>query len=416
MPTGEPPHTNGRTTSARSPQGSDSGGILHARYAALAACGHPDSGSSHVRDAGAAASDSSFMIASVHRLEQRLESERRSADRQLQRVERRIEELASELAAGGRWAELQGYVDGLAETVQELVRRSEEPPPATARGSGDDGVVSRRAIACLDARVGAVEGALAEVVAETGGSSRQTLDGQTLRGEADALAERFEEQLGSVQERLTELDERVQDAEHDLQDIVEDQDARHQSGQVGEQVMRLALRMQRLERGGPALASEDEARQLREELGHMGEQFVGLWARLQETERGMEGMAEGFGRVCDEVAELRERAHTASAGFAPHGRGNGADNTSDVVRGDTDRPVARGGAEQIHTTDGEVERLKYKVGEMERAIESTAEIVWDLRRQVSALRGQVAVLQGLGQTEAEETDRGQDTVPQTEDY
>lgn len=60
--------------------------------------------------------------AAVRLLEQRLEVEKRHADRQIQRLEKRVEEVACASSAGGRWAELQGYVDGLAETVQDLVR------------------------------------------------------------------------------------------------------------------------------------------------------------------------------------------------------------------------------------------------------------------------------------------------------
>ncbi|CAE8642777.1 unnamed protein product, partial [Polarella glacialis] len=66
--------------------------------------------------------------AALRRLELRLEAERRHVDRQIDRLERRVEEVALSAAAsasapGGCWAELQGYVDGLAETVQGLVRR-----------------------------------------------------------------------------------------------------------------------------------------------------------------------------------------------------------------------------------------------------------------------------------------------------
>ncbi|CAE8672674.1 unnamed protein product, partial [Polarella glacialis] len=58
----------------------------------------------------------------------REQAERRHVDRQIDRLERRVEEVALSAAAsasapGGCWAELQGYVDGLAETVQGLVRR-----------------------------------------------------------------------------------------------------------------------------------------------------------------------------------------------------------------------------------------------------------------------------------------------------
>lgn len=70
---------------------------------------------------GVVAAASAAASAAVRQVEQRLEAERRHTDRQLQRLERRLEEVACSVS-GGRWAELQGYVDGLAETVQDLVR------------------------------------------------------------------------------------------------------------------------------------------------------------------------------------------------------------------------------------------------------------------------------------------------------
>ncbi|CAJ1331631.1 unnamed protein product [Effrenium voratum] len=60
----------------------------------------------------------------LRRLEQQIEETRRQMERRLERLERRIEEVAAQSAASGHWAELQGHVDSLAETVQDLIRRA----------------------------------------------------------------------------------------------------------------------------------------------------------------------------------------------------------------------------------------------------------------------------------------------------
>merc|ERR1719343_949059 len=80
--------------------------------------------------------------AAIRHMEQRLETERRHADRQTQRLERRIEEVACASAAGGRWAELQGYVDGLAETVQGLVRAADDGSRGAQRSVQPAGTVA----------------------------------------------------------------------------------------------------------------------------------------------------------------------------------------------------------------------------------------------------------------------------------
>jgi hypothetical protein len=80
----------------------------------------------NLRQTGSSDATSSIVIAAVRQLEQRLECEHRYNERQFQRLERQVEELTKVPLSEGRWAELQGYVDGLAGTVQTLVKRNEE--------------------------------------------------------------------------------------------------------------------------------------------------------------------------------------------------------------------------------------------------------------------------------------------------
>merc|ERR1719272_2067432 len=117
-----------------------------------------------------------------------------------------------------------------------------------------------------------------------------------------------------MHERLMDLEGRVQDTEANLQDIQLDHDVRQETSHIGEQVLRLAMRMQRLEHGGvDGTSAEDleEVRELRSELGDFSEQLLNLTGRLSHAERGLSGIAEAFSRVCEELAQLRSARRPA---------------------------------------------------------------------------------------------------------
>eukprot|EP00435_Cladocopium_sp_Y103_P005578 s4340_g1.t2 len=73
--------------------------------------------------------------AQLRRLEQQIELEHRQVERRLDKMERRIEEVASLSTSSGRWAELQGHVDGLEESLQNLIRGRSELAPVVSNGA-----------------------------------------------------------------------------------------------------------------------------------------------------------------------------------------------------------------------------------------------------------------------------------------
>lgn len=438
--------------------------------------------------AGSSDATSSIVIAAVRQLEQRLECEHRHTERQFQRLERQVEELTKVPHSGGRWAELQGYVDGLAETVQTLVKRSEEASMGVhAQGEsmavaacGDhasltalrmrvDGLEDRQAQAdknrdmktkeqhqhvcerlqTLSDRILETEQGLASILAssrraaaEAASSARETerreemqmphqraIDdrvepieatavARTLDGiceelacfaarlevaesvihrgstqsiaedsaqhgedfgsatssrqffETEELQEQVDELRCSADEQLEEMRDHLHDLEGRLQDLQLDQDVRHEASHVGEQVFRLAMRMQRLDNHEARnMVSIEEARELHAELGELSEQLVHLASRLTHAERGLSSMAEGFDRVCEELANMR------SEEFVETGHEQASRESMEKDVNDDSKP------------------LHHKVREMERSHDTMAEVVWQLKKEVSGLRTNFATLQ-----------------------
>lgn len=201
-----------------------------------------------------------------------------------------------------------------------------------------------------------------------------------------------------VQDQLGELNARLQDVEQGIQDVAHAQEVRQQVNHVSEQALRLALRTQRVSRSHGA---DEEVRGLRDDFGALGEELAGVWARVEGAECGLEGMTAALGRVCEELAELRARADALEPG-AGRGRGAGrperrgeAAAEGDAASGDgsgSEGAAARapepgaGGAPPVP--------LRCKVQEVERGLESMAEVVWDLRKQVRGLRTRAAGSRG----------------------
>ncbi|CAE7495870.1 unnamed protein product [Symbiodinium sp. CCMP2456] len=111
---------------------------------------HPVEKLRHKEPDDAARTERSAVPLAIRRLEQQLEVERRQMERKLEKLEKRLEEVACTSTASGRWAELQGHVDGLADAVQTLIRggppQGGQPPgaEATADRGGTDTAVWKR--------------------------------------------------------------------------------------------------------------------------------------------------------------------------------------------------------------------------------------------------------------------------------
>ncbi|CAE7441442.1 unnamed protein product [Symbiodinium natans] len=242
--------------------------------------------------------------------------ERRQMERKLERLEKRVEEVACASAASGRWAELQGHVDGLADAVQSLIRGQlpqGNHSEATERVGTQDTAVWRRfdameaqlrqlearqesrgkfidlqsqtdkvtaQIADLDSKLLQLVGRLAQVErmekAERGPEVGTSLQGiheameqlakrvqhvenpqeagsllaercQEVFAQMDLLRNDVEEHTGMLEDQVADLDARLETFGSELQDLVNTQEARLQVDSVGERVVRLALRAQRVE-------------------------------------------------------------------------------------------------------------------------------------------------------------------------
>jgi len=209
-----------------------------------------------------------------------------------------------------------------------------------------------------------------------------------------ALRGDFESQTAFVQDQMVDFGTRLQDAEHGLQDVASAQEVRQETSQVNEQVLRLALRTQRASRA-PGIV-EEELRALRSEFGHVNEEVAGFWVRVEGAECGLESMSEALNRVCDELAELRSRLGRMPAAISSEWDGQetvgehtagGGSGTCDAVEGRCDDQPGfdMNGVADGHDNSGGPP-LRWKVQEVERGLESMAEVVWDLRKQIRGLR------------------------------
>jgi hypothetical protein len=330
----------------------------------------------YAKPGGAAVTSTSSVVAVVmQRVDQRVEAAKRQLDNKLMRLDKRIEELARESTGTGRWAELQGYVDGLSETVQDLVRRLEP--------SGSNGITARpgdameptdlgadrvttarieelergthRALASATAlanRVNALERPLEHQRGALLESARldllprdlqETLDSvhtqSSLHGTRLVALERALEQLGGLtpgcvpaQDRPTPVDEaqfgefdaRLQDVESGLQNMEQglhdmwmDQRVKHQVNQVGEQLLRLGQLTHGDTNSADVLELQEinsaDVSELQEELSQVNEQICQVQDRLHGAERGLDSMSRGFARVCAELAGLRGTSGLSNA-------------------------------------------------------------------------------------------------------
>jgi vacuolar-type H+-ATPase subunit I/STV1 len=188
-------------------------------------------------------------------------------------------------------------------------------------------------------------------------SSQQFFETEELQGQVDELRNSADEQLEEMREHLNDLEGR-------LQDLQLDQDVRQEASHVGEQVFRLAMRMQRLESNGAGnIVSIEEMRELHAELGDLSEQLFHLAGRLTHAERGLSSMAEGFDRICEELAHLRSEQAVES----------GAEQEAEL----------QASCESLEKdADPTSLPLHHKVREMERSHDTMAEVVWQLKKEV----------------------------------
>eukprot|EP00930_Biecheleria_cincta_P026106 TRINITY_DN18459_c0_g4_i1.p1 TRINITY_DN18459_c0_g4~~TRINITY_DN18459_c0_g4_i1.p1 ORF type:complete len:559 (+),score=127.35 TRINITY_DN18459_c0_g4_i1:90-1766(+) len=207
----------------------------------------------------------------------------------------------------------------------------------------------------------------------------------------DALRCELEEHTIMLQDQVADLGSKCQDLECGLQDVADAQETRQQVDHVGERALRLALRAQRAAHG-QSIASND-ARELREELSGVGEEIGNLWSRVEGAECGLESMATALGRICDELSSLRGASHRSPCGRTAAADRDAHQHETNGIRMPAavqNRKPAERARLELQMDDDESRELRSKVEELERSLESMAEVVWDLRKQVSAFRSRTS--------------------------
>ncbi|CAE7892769.1 unnamed protein product [Symbiodinium microadriaticum] len=364
---------------------------------------HPVEKLRHKEPDDAARTERSAVPLAIRRLEQQLEVERRQMERKLEKLEKRLEEVACTSAASGRWAELQGHVDGLADAVQSLIRGQLPqggPPGVEATGNrvGNDSAVWKRfdilevklqqleesrgkfidlqsqsdkvtaQIADLDSKLLQLVGRLAQVERGAPHVSERTSEvlGPSLQGIHEAMeqlalrVQHVEEPSGlaetcqQVSVQMDLLRNELEEHTAMLEDQVAELDARMQTfgSEIQDLVQTQEARLQvdsvgeralrlalRAQRAVTAQDFSEDAREMREELTEMSEELTSLWQRVQSSELGLDSMAEAVGRICEELSQLKSRR---SAVTQPTSGSPASSRLAEAVRGGRDRDSIEG--------------------------------------------------------------------------
>eukprot|EP00435_Cladocopium_sp_Y103_P000457 s4340_g1.t1 len=179
--------------------------------------------------------------AQLRRLEQQIELEHRQVERRLDKMERRIEEVASLSTSSGRWAELQGHVDGLEESLQNLIRGRSELAPVVSNGAnGCNGQVPHGGSPASWGRVSELDDQVLQIShrllrlehslqGDSGDIERpQPQEMLKFKGEVQEVLgqmesfkgweEIFSEQIVMLEDQVGDMGQRLEDVTHELQD------------------------------------------------------------------------------------------------------------------------------------------------------------------------------------------------------
>eukprot|EP00440_Ansanella_granifera_P015635 gb/GFBE01016986.1/.p1 GENE.gb/GFBE01016986.1/~~gb/GFBE01016986.1/.p1 ORF type:complete len:585 (+),score=134.60 gb/GFBE01016986.1/:1-1755(+) len=323
-------------------------------------------------------------------------------------------------SAGPLGVEMQQVLQGLCEEVESIAPRLMAVEEAIEAGhpAGEFGRLQQEATKRRDLQVGDDVGSVSAV--------ERSQDADELREQLREACDQIDvlrsdlEDLGVLtQDQVSQLAARFQDLESEVQDVANAHEARQEVEHVGERALRLALRAQR---AAQSQGFSDDTRDLREELGSMGEDLATLWGRVEGAECGLESMAEALGRICEELGHLRggstrrlgetDAPRKSSGGAAkavvcqpfkagqgPSMQGAGRQTAEEDVSPASSSWLNGKDSSELHkadlpsqdlTEEEESKALRSKVQELERSLESMAEVVWDLRKQVSSLRSRSA--------------------------
>ncbi|CAK9052935.1 unnamed protein product [Durusdinium trenchii] len=246
----------------------------------------------------------SGVAAEVRRLEQQMEMERRQVERRIERLERRIEEVASANASSGRWAELQGHVDGLAESLQNLIRGRAvdlvDQASAAEEGIKDfpgfkdlqlQADTCSAQLADLDSKVLQMSGRLVQVEYRLEGRDLAAPDrGVPVpgvqadeAGQVDFLRESEDfkdEDMSILEDQVSDMGRRFEQMQRHLEELVTDQSMQN----LGERTQRLYSKA----------SAEWSEMTLGKELSAVSEDLTRLWIRVEEHEQSLMPLAEAF--------------------------------------------------------------------------------------------------------------------------
>lgn len=377
------------------------------------------------------ATNPTAVAAAVRRLEQRLDLEHRQMQQQMHRLEKKIQEAAVRPTptSSAHYAELQGYVDGLAETVQCLVRRQEDSLLLTSpRPSGRSKDCYMTALESTPARVDGLMGEVAAVNSVARETSKQVSELRARLGDLEALnlpgvAAGALEARG-VREQLSQLCERVEEVLHastpswtegarcleDKQQTVAQ--LRDGIGELrdtmNEEIAAVARRVASMEselrdfrpggrahtqlegvrallRKGDESRSEHaaEVRELREKLTALGTRIAGFH-ELRDLREDVQRLQREGGIVADRLDEVEQGLATSRL---PEGTrlGQLAPPSAEQHCGSQDRNLA------LESFRAELESLRRRQAEVDALLQTSG-----LEDQLENLRCELALLQEEG--------------------
>lgn len=284
--------------------------------------------------------------AQLRRLEQQIELEHRQVERRLDKMERRIEEVASLSTSSGRWAELQGHVDGLEESLQNLIRGRSELAPVVSNGAnGCNGQVPHGGSPASWGRVSELDDQVLQIShrllrlehslqGDSGDIERpQPQEMLKFKGEVQEVLGQmesfkgWEEQIVMLEDQVGDMGQRLEDVTHELQEIQETREAEDLVESLEERRWRMAMSAKQVTSG----AAEGE---LRQELSKISEDLTSLFMRVEQSEVGLYSLADAVSRVCEELNHrtplTRSTASTAPAVTQPTPGFAGASVVADV--------------------------------------------------------------------------------------
>jgi len=251
----------------------------------------------------------------LRRLEQQIEMERRQVERRLDKMERRIEEVASSSSSKGKWAELQGHVDGLEESLQNLIRgRNLENGQMITTPELPSLPVQQRLVDELEDQMLQISHRLLRLERGEGGAGgrEESLaapqdvvlkEMEQAMGQMSNFKGDWEEQMAVLEDQVNDLSQRLGELSQDVQELVVTREAQEEMEKLGQRTWQLTQK---------ATSGQVET-ELRQEMGHLSEDLTTLFFRVEESEVGLYSLADAMNSICEELGRLKSSTAAVSA-------------------------------------------------------------------------------------------------------